>query len=520
MKFDIFNVDKFVEQNHCPEITNPIFFNSDTTPTEDGLFSETLFGFTDEDRKNIFGYIDLKGNYIHPLIWLLINKRMGSLGKVMSGEKSAVIADGKIKIVPSDFKGAETGIDFIYDHFNEINWFDELVDNEIDSIDKKTRLKFLKSLSKDEFFIRKWLVLPPFYRDVSSVNASAGDSINKLYKELISRVQGMNLGFSFDIFGSETRLRIQNIIKDLYLSTTSPISGKHLIFEKGKAEGELKGSAKNSMLRKHLLGKTIDWSSSSVITSPQDSSANSPKDMPVPFGYGGFPLAHLLSMFNPFYVSYCVDKLEEAISLVKEEIPNLKRIDLGQFNADRIQKMIKSFIKNPNGRFTPIAVEFIDNANKKQSLVLQIFEFKSREDAIKGKYTVKRPYTITDLFYNASLDICRDKHVYVTRHPVANYQNIYPSKIKVCTTTKTRKIFWATTAMVPEQYADMYIFEDEHYPSIPGVPGCKDVDCDFVDVTIIGNGHIKSLNADYDGDMVFMRAVFSQEANREASDLI
>lgn len=172
MKLDIFKISDFVEANKCPEVTNPVFFNFDGSPTPDGLFSYDLFGFTDEERKNIFGYIDLKGHYIHPLIYLIMTAKMGSLGKIIQGQKYAVIADKKIRVVDEDFEGAETGIDFVYNHFDEINWIDEIEEDEIDSLDKKTRLKFFKMLNKDEFFVDKWLVLPPYYRAESSVNRS------------------------------------------------------------------------------------------------------------------------------------------------------------------------------------------------------------------------------------------------------------------------------------------------------------------------------------------------------------
>jgi len=314
MKLDLFNINDFIETNHCPEVTNPIFWSYDGNPTPDGLFSYELFGYSDDDRKNIFGYIDLKGKYIHPLVYLIMISKMGGFGKVLLGQKYAVIADKKIQIVPEDTPGAETGVKFIYDHFDEINWIDILEEDDIDSLDKKTRLKFFKSLKKDEFFVDKWLVLPPFYRAESSVNKSMGDAINKLYKELLSKVRGTSLGFSFDIFGDETKLRIQNILKDLYLSTLAPISGKHLMFEKGKTEGTLAGSGKTSMIRKHLLGKTIDWSSSSVITAPHNSSANIPSEKPVPWGYGRFPLASLLSMFQPFFLGAATDFLESVLA--------------------------------------------------------------------------------------------------------------------------------------------------------------------------------------------------------------
>ena len=108
MKLDLFDLNSFIEVNKCPEVTNPIFFNYDGNPTPDGLFSYELFGFSDEDRKHIFGYIDLKGKYIHPLIYLTMTAKMGALGKILTGQKYAVVANKKIKIVDEDFEGAAT----------------------------------------------------------------------------------------------------------------------------------------------------------------------------------------------------------------------------------------------------------------------------------------------------------------------------------------------------------------------------------------------------------------------------
>ena len=40
--------------------------------------------------------------------------RMGSIRDILAGDKYAVIANGKITIVDEDFKGADTGLDFLY----------------------------------------------------------------------------------------------------------------------------------------------------------------------------------------------------------------------------------------------------------------------------------------------------------------------------------------------------------------------------------------------------------------------
>lgn len=487
MKLDIFNISEFVEANHCPEVTNPIFFNFDTTPTADGLFSYELFGITDEERKNIFGYINLNGNYLHPLVYTLLTKRFGSIKDILNGSKYAVVANKKIKIVDENTPNAETGLDFIYDHFEEIDWINELEEDEIESLDKKTRLKFLNSLSKDEFFVNKWLVLPPFYRAESSTNKSMGDSINKLYKELIQKTRAMKTGFSMALFGAETKYRIQNLLRDIYFAAMAPASGKNLILDKS-GRTELKGSGKNSMIRKHLLGKTVDWTASNVITSVQNNQAENLDEKPVPFGYSAFPLATLLSLFQPFYVSYAEQFLQER--LVEFEADNghlIKKIDTAQFTADTIQKMIKQFIKAPNERFEPIPFTFINKEGKEQNKYLGIYEFKTQNDINKNNYTLRK-FTITDLFFLISKEVLTDKHVYVTRYPVANFQNIFPTKIKVLTTSKTRKVF---ISLDPKAITPVY-FTD--YPTINNKDlVTNEIDSEFYDVMLPGNVYLDSL---------------------------
>lgn len=440
MKLDIFNIDEFVKANNCPEVTNPVFWNFDGTPTTDGLFSYELFGVSDDDRKNIFGYIDLKGNFIHPLVYGMLAKKTGSIGKVATCQKYAVVADKRIKIVEKDFEGAETGITFLYNHFDEINWMSE-IDDDNESISKDTRFRFLKSLKKEEFFIRKWLVIPPFYRAESSENRSMGDVINKLYKELISRTSSLSLGYSFEIFGDEVRARIQQTLLDTYTATMAPLSGKHLMTQ-GTGSYTTAGTGKNSMIRKHLIGKNVDWGSSSVITSPANSDANLISKKPVPYGYGGFPMATLISLFHPFYVQYITDIFERIQGVIEDAFgTNIKKLDTSQFTSKAVEKLLKSFVTSPGQRFEDIKFELITKDNKRKRIRIPLREYKTKDDAASGKNYIERPMNITDIIFSASKHITQDKHILVTRFPIANAQNIYPSKIKVLSTSKTRSIY-------------------------------------------------------------------------------
>lgn len=517
MKLDIMNIDKFIEANHCPKITNPIFFNYNTMPTEDGLFSYELFGVSDEERKNIFGYIDLNYHFIHPVIFQMIYSRMGALKEVINGTKYAIIADKKIKIVSEDTPGAETGIDFLYDNFEKINWISSVEEESMDSLDKKTRLKALNNIPKEEFFVTKWLVLPPFYRAESSKNKSLGDSINKLYKELIQKTNALKTGFSFSLFGDETKMRIQLLLRDIYYASMAPVSGKNLVLEKGKSEGTLVGSGKTSMLRKHLIGKNIDWTASCVITAAENSSAIKFEKKPVPFGTCGFPLATLLSMFYPFVVSNSAQFLESILRVFYDQhIHKIKKINMGQFSPDELEKLVKKFIKSPANRFDPVEIKYTDLNGKTQYAALRFYTFLNENDFDNNENYTERDFTYADLFSIIAKENLTQKHVYVTRYPVANFQNIFPCRVKVLTTAKTYdKIYYKFS--LDTDFGGMV--EDYPYVDYSG-SGISKIDSEFYDVMVCGNAYLAALGGDFDGDMLYLKPVFSQEANIEAERLI
>jgi len=384
------------------------------------------------------------------------------------------------------------------------------------SIDKKTRLKFLRSLDKNEFFITKWLVLPPFYREENSQDKSMGDSINKLYKNLISKTNSMRLGHSISLFGDQTKVGIQKTLLDIYQSSMAPISGKNLLINDNGGT-TLTGSGKNSMIRKHLMGKSMDYCCCNVITSPQDSSAKSPADLPAPFGYGLFPMATLLSLFNPFFSAEVVDYMKSVITDFKYEFnDDIEKINIGQYSNDDASKMIKRFIESESSRFDPVTIEYIDKEGEKVERSFYIYEYASKQDVANKKIMTKREFTQTDLFYILAMDILKDKHAYITRYPIANFQNIYPTKIKVNSTATVRDIYISIDPNNTIQTAIHY----ERYPTVEYPGGnINKIDSGFYNVMICGNTPLKSLGGDYDGDTLYLRGVFTKEANDEAERL-
>jgi len=72
MKLDILDMNEFIKLTKAQEVTNPVYFNMGNIPTDDGLFSNFIFGYPgSKDRKKLFGYINLRRKFLHPVMYKL-----------------------------------------------------------------------------------------------------------------------------------------------------------------------------------------------------------------------------------------------------------------------------------------------------------------------------------------------------------------------------------------------------------------------------------------------------------------
>ena len=510
MKLDMFNIRDFIKINKLVPVTSPISLTPTKMPSNNGIFSYEIFGYTSDDRKNTFSYIELNGKFLHPQAYKTL-QRMGSLGKIVTREKYAIVVNGKIHITTQEeHSDAETGLEFFYNNWEKINWNTTSVTTsikEVDeddlSLDKKNRFRFFSLLKKDEVFIDCWLVLPPFYRDVNTEDSTMGDDINKLYNELISRANSLKSGFGFTSFSNITKTRIQQLINMIYDITMGPITGKSVDV---KDNGTLHGTSKGAMIRRNLLGRHIDFGGYSVITAPLSSSAETVDDF-VKFGTIKLPLQTFMSMTKPFFVNYCTDFFEKIASYIKKIFGSaLVKIDSTQWSVTEIDKTLSMFIKTAAEKNTPIQIKIKyrdpnDKKIKDYVYIPIIIEAKS----LNEEKPFKREMTYLDLFYIAAEEIAKDKYSINIRHPVTNYQNSYAAKMTVSATNKTRDIYINIPAADGSNDFKRY----KHYPCIDdsqleykNLEKYSETDTDLVRATYIGNGIIKSLGADYDKKII------------------
>lgn len=460
MRMDICDLNKFIRVNNLQEVTNPITLDVGYYPTENGLLSYSIFGLSGSyDRKTIFAYIDLKKKFLHPLIYIMIRQMDHNFTKVVNSTEYFRIENGKLV---KDPENGNTGLEWLYKHFDELEF------RKTGKSRRDNKVDILSTLSKNELFVDKWLVIPAFYRDINLAKKSSGkpklDDINKLYSRLLNLCQSSSS--EFDVMGNITTANIQNTLEEIFEYLTGYVKRK---------EG---------LIKTNLLGKTVDYSTRGVISASRINT-NRANQVQVKFGYVGLPLSHICNLFYPYFC-YEIEKWAEDVFLNVNEIYNIhsqsyyKIVDgMENFSQDKIKKMLSLYIKSPANRLDPIMVKVRDpKTNKISETPLALYKDK-----------LHRNFTILDLLFIVAHKVVADKHVYITRYPVENFQSIYPARITIMTTYETQEM-------------DLPIKHFDDYPVIPDgekAPVTANSHTNFIDTILLHNSSLTSLGADYDG---------------------
>ena len=152
MKIEIPDFNELIKIHNLKEITSPMYFVGGTIPNEDGLFSSSIFGRPgSKERKEIFGYIDLHGKFVHPVFFKLFTSMNKKIEQVLLSKDYFRVENGDF--VQDD--NGETGPSFFYRVFDQLHF------ENTETMRRQTYLTLLEKSSKEEIFCDKWLVIPP-----------------------------------------------------------------------------------------------------------------------------------------------------------------------------------------------------------------------------------------------------------------------------------------------------------------------------------------------------------------------
>ena len=285
--FDIEQLDqkKFIKVNDLQMITNPVMFNTGNGPSSDGLLSNEIFGITKDERSGIFAYIDLNEKFIEPYfykIWLKIDKNL----RAVIYETDYFKIDSNGHLVQDD--NGETGIKFLINNIDKIKF---------KNTKKDSLLKVLMD-NKDRMFTDKFIIIPPFYRDVntnSGGRVGVGE-INKLYVNLMNTVRSLSDSNDYGLsMAGGIRGRIQDLMLEIYNWFTvgeSVVGGEHT------GAGIFK---KFGVMHRSAMSKTTDYSARLVLSS-QKLNVNSKKDLMVDMDYSAIPLSASCVIAYPYMI--------------------------------------------------------------------------------------------------------------------------------------------------------------------------------------------------------------------------
>lgn len=488
MKLDLLDVRKLIITNGLRPVTNPILFESGNVPTPDGLLSLEIFGTTSRERKENFSFIDLKGVFIEPYVYKVLKRLDRRIEHIVYGTRNFSI-DGDGYLIEDEENG-HSGIDWLYRNWDKIKF------KRNESNVRNERIDLLEAYKRDQLFCKQWVVIPAYYRDVNFQNADSGkishNELTDLYCKLLKYANMLESSSEFDFIVNSNIGKIQDTLVEIY------------DYFKKKLE------KKTGLIRKALLGKSIDYGVRAVIAAPEFKTNRYDENI-IDFWHAGVPVSLLCTLFFPFMLHELRNQFKMMYEELNYQIQDLSQYDsrlsgsaeLAPFeltyNEDYYKKLMDNYTRSYEGRFNKIEIPLKEPAKYPIYYKITVQE--------EGKEPVVRDMTLTDLLFIVANRAAADKHAFITRYPLTNHLGSFPSKINVLSTVKTTK-------------ATVNGTEYKYYPIVDFDMKKEDIATFFYDVLKMSNVLLKSLGGDYDGDQVTVKGVYTAEANAECDRLV
>lgn len=464
----LYDIDEDIKVNNLQEVTSSTMYRSTNQFNPEGLFSEEIFGQTDDERRLRCGYIKLPIHVFNPNIAKTIITRSGGIIRKMAyGDIRCNLVDGTL-VEAED--GQYCGIRDLYKIWDEIDIAKTL------HTKREENIEILIKTPKRLLFIDKVLVLPPAMRPIGMRN---GRQVKSELNSIYNRILGLK---SVTSHTTSNVYKVDNQIQDAVIDIYTYV---HKLC-----------STKNGYLQKNLLAKNTVATGRNVISAPSYKS-NSPE---VGIYRTGYPLMSLASMFQPFvkfqmkqFLSY------DNIVTIHSNPDEIKRSDIDNIYDDRtIDELIRIFMQNPGSRFR---ILYADPENTKPIMFNAV--------NMKTKETISRPLTLTDVIYIAaySATVDAERHVYTVRYPIGDYLGAFFTRIHVLSTNTT----------IPVEFQGK---QYRTYPNVDPNMSHAQVSVQFIDVVQMSNSRLANLGGDYDGDTVKSTGIWSDEANEEAERLM
>lgn len=462
------DIDKDIKINGLKEVTSQQIYRTQNMFNPQGLFSEEIFGQTNDVRSYRCAYIKLPVHVFNPFIAKYIIQRSGGIIKKLAyGEVRCNLVNG---VLLADAEGKYCGLKDLYEIWDDIDIRKTLNTRSSENVD------ILMKCPKRLLFNDKVLVLPPNMRPIGMRNGkTVKNELNSLYLGLLGlkSVASHTTTNVYQIWN-----KFQETVINIFIFINNYVGGK------------------NGFFQKNLLSKNTLYTARNVISAPRYNSEN-PE---IGIFKTGYPLHTCCSLFKPLVVF----KMKEFftfsnIQQIHNEPSEINSAMLNNiYDTKMIDDLCNIYMKNPGSRFRML---YLDDKNEKPIMMTYL-------DLNKNE-TVTRPITLCDVIYLACKSAIVDagRMCYVVRYPIGDYMGSFFTKVHILSTNNTTRIQFNN---------EVY----ESYPIIdPGLDHVR-VSTSFADTLTPSNSRLKAIGGDYDGDTVKSVGIWSDEANAKAEKLM
>lgn len=504
---EVMDIPKFIKNNDCKPITNPTFFGTSGAPTPDGLLSNEIFGITQADRAGIFAYIDLVEYFIDPSCYKALTRIDKKFIAIVHASKRFKIDEQGVLV---ENPNGGTGIKWLKQNFGKLSFFKPLST----SRKRDMKVEYIKrNYSKGRLFINKYLVIPPYYRDVNTSGNHPGvGQINTLYNTLIVSARSLKENNDYGLSMADTTCaRIQETLKAIYdwfCGNNNPT-----LADTGSGM-----SGKFGIIRRANLSKTSDYSSRLIITAPE-LKVESADSLMANLDKSAAPLAAVVADFFPFMMFHMRKFFENEFLnitrypvLINDEIRYVPlKNALQTFNDDVLKKAMKRFLYSDDNRVIPIEAPIDYEAAGLDRSTPVYMAFRGTDTPEQYGQNVEpitqRPLTWVDVIFISAVRAVEGKTISITRYPYDSFYNTFYTEIEVASMHTTEPL-----------YINGIFYQ--FYPKIRNKDILMPSAEKFVDTMQVCNLYLRGMGGDYDGDTIVMKGSFFKETNEELKKFV
>jgi len=496
LKLSLIFPDKRYVKYMSPITNTSIFEDSGKTITENGLYSQEIFGTVgSKARMSTFAYIDLYVDILHPRIYEYVISLSPIYEKIMMGTIYATFDEDKRDFVSSDITTGFTGYNFFMEHIHKIKF------RETNSKIRKTKISLMyKYIKEGTLTNNKLLVLPAGLREFSIDKSGVTKEvdINDLYRNVIN--SGRLLSVLKDVRDNDKlKFKLQHTVQELYKHLLYLLGGKRKIIQGQWMSRAVEFKARTVAIGTEDIIEDLDNMTGNMTDTSVAGLALYLKSID-PIAKGLLQRHFIHHIFkNNNDIATVINK----DTLLPEDIEIPSKVRDRWTTSDGMDSILNTMLDNE------VKNEYIMLGKSYLSVVVEkgnsITRYLDPYDIPEEDKKFIRPITYGELFYIAIYEVIGKLPGFIVRYPITEQGSLVLTKVRVATTGKYRTVKYSEVGVVNRE------FEMVNYPNR---------DSNWINGLSVSYTRTSGLGLDFDGDELNLLMALSDESISEINEAL